>query len=696
MTIGASLGRANVVIRATLDQLDGDLMQARGQVNSAVSRMVSEAGKNFQALGTAAMTGIKAATVAVVGLGVALAKVTIDAAPVEGISQAFDGLAESAGHGADEMLAALQRGSAGMISQRDLMMSFNQAAQLVSTDFAVQLPDAMQYLGKVSAATGQDMGFMLDSLVKGVGRLSPMILDNLGIQVALSEATERASEMFGVEADALDKAQVQAGMMSVVLEKLEQNTAAMPDVTESASAKLAQMKARFQDVKDQIGVAFLPVLTTMLGTFGDLADRFLPPVLEGIEELAPVVAEVAERVGEFVAALLGGQDPLTAFKELIAGLFPAEIAERITGIVDGIVQFGEKVAEFLAPIIEWVGANVELQDVLIVLGAAIASVVLPALWGIITAVAPIIAVFAVAVAAVAALRSAWESDFLGIRTFIQETLAQIQAWWAEHGDAVLTRAREAYETVRSAIDTAIQFVRGVVGDALAAIQAFWQAHGDTITTVAQNAWNAIHTIIDTIIHNISAIIEAVSLAIRGDWKGFGEKLREIWDATWETIKTILSTAWDSIKTIVSDMINSIVAFFRDTDWGAVGRGIISGITAGVRAAASRLADAAIAAARAALDAVKGFLGIDSPSRKAARQIGVPFVEGIGQGLAEAQRRLMAAASGLSVELLQTTEIEMVSRGDIGTQQGQVIIYGLTLEGVQDAQGLLGELQALAL
>jgi hypothetical protein len=77
---------------------------------------------------------------------------------------------------------------------------------------------------------------MLDSLVVGVGRLSPMILDNLGIQVSLADATERAAQMYGVEADALDKGQVQAGMMNVVLEKLAANTASMPDVADSAAA----------------------------------------------------------------------------------------------------------------------------------------------------------------------------------------------------------------------------------------------------------------------------------------------------------------------------------------------------------------------------------------------------------------------------------------------------------------------------
>jgi hypothetical protein len=46
------------------------------------------------------------------------------------------------------------------------MMSYNQAAQLVGKQFADQLQARCNTLVKVSAATGQDMGFMMDSLVK--------------------------------------------------------------------------------------------------------------------------------------------------------------------------------------------------------------------------------------------------------------------------------------------------------------------------------------------------------------------------------------------------------------------------------------------------------------------------------------------------------------------------------------------------
>ena len=617
MGLDADLGRANVAIRATLDQLDGDLGEAQGKVDSAISKIVAGAGQSFQALGTAALGGIGVATGAITGLGAALAKVTIDAAPVEGVSNAFAGLAESAGQGADEMLDALKRGSAGMVANRDLMMSFNQAAQLVSTDFAVQLPDAMQYLGKVSAATGQDMGFMLDSLVKGVGRLSPMILDNLGIQVAQSEAIERAAEMYGVEADALDKSQVQAGMMNVVLEKLAANTASMPDVTETAAARMAQFKATIQDTKDQVGVAFLPVLTTLLGTLGEVGERVLPVVVGALETIAPVVERVAIAVGDFVTSLLDGQDPMTAFRDLIEGLFPPEIAETIMGIVESIVQFGQKVAEFLAPVMEWIGQNVELQDVLIALGVAIASVVLPVLWSIITAVAPVIAVFIAAVAIVVALRKAWESDFLGLRTFILDTLEKITAWWAEHGDAIMAKAREIWE----------------------AVVAVFEWFKDQFAT----------------------LFEAFRLAFEGDWYGFGEKLREIWDEIWRILGEIGERAWNAIRT-----------FFQDTDWGSVGRNILEGVARGITAGIDVIQQAARDAAQAALDAAMGFLGIGSPSREAMEQIGMPFVRGIGAGMEYGMPSLMATAEDTSAQMLASGSVEAMNGNAVGGALGYQI------------------------
>jgi phage-related protein len=627
------LGEAQIPIRGTLDKLDSDLAAARGKVESAISGIVS----NVKKIGGVALGIGGAGLTAIAGVGAAVGKMAIDAAPVEGLQSAFAGLSESAGVGMDDMLTALKKGSAGMVANRDLMKSFNQAASLVSIDFAKQLPDAMSYLGKVSSSTGEDLGFLLDSLVKGVGRLSPAILDNLAIQVNLAQASERASEMFGVEAEELSKAQLQAGMMNVVLEKLAENTAAMPDVSESAAAKMAQLQATFQNIKDQIGMAFLPVLTTLLGTLAQVGEVVLPVVTQALDAVAPIVERVAGAFDTFVSGILAGEDPISALGEALQGLFPPEISGPIIDAIHSVRDGVQAVIDAVAPYVEmaaaWISENVKLQDVLIGLGIAIATVVIPAILPIIGTVAAVIATFIAVIAVVAALRQAWESDFLGIRTFIEETLEKIRAWWAEHGDQVIAKAQEIYDTIKEGIETALN-----------AIKEFWAEHGDEILAKAQEIWEGIVGVFEWFKGVFMDLYDAFRLAFEGDWYGFGEKLREVWDEVWAKISEIGSAVWEAIKT-----------FFSETDWGSIGRGILEGVGSGITGGLEWLKDAARSAAKAALEAAKGFLGIKSPS-EAFAQVGRLAAEGFAMGLGSTDliERAAAAMGRVALQASSTT------------------------------------------
>lgn len=279
---------------------------------SKIAKGVSSA---FKGLGTAALAGGAVVAGAFAGAGLAIGKLALDAAPLAAVEAAFAGLAESADVGADEMLSALERGSAGMIAQSDLMMQFNQAAGLVSLDFAQKLPDAMGVLGKVAAATGQDMDYMLGSLIKGVGRLSPMILDNLNIQVSLEEATAKAAAMFGVQAEALEKDQIQAGMFEVVMAKLAVTTAEMPEVAGSAAAEIARMRAQFKNTTETLGKALQPALQKVLGVFSLLAEKVVPPLVGLFETyVVPIVERAALWFEILFSQLANGIDPLTVLR----------------------------------------------------------------------------------------------------------------------------------------------------------------------------------------------------------------------------------------------------------------------------------------------------------------------------------------------------------------------------------------------
>jgi len=566
----SQLGEAFIPIRAMLDMLDKDLDAARGKVTSNLDKIK----KNLEVAGVGVMSGIGVATTAVAALGAAMGKLAIDAAPMEGISAAFDGIATAAGSGMDEMLSALQKGSNGMIDNRNLMMSFNKAAQLVGEDFAVQLPDAMKYLGKVSAATGQDMGYMMDSLVVGVGRLSPMILDNLGIQVKLSDATERAAQMYGVEAEELTKAQQQAGMMSVVLEKLEANTAAMPDVTETASAKLAQFKTSMKNAKEEIGMAFLPVLKVLLDTFARMFSNIMPKVQAAFDKIAPVIETVAIVISDFIAGIESGRPFLVVFTEAMYDLFPPDIANEIVKVVAGIQDFIDKVVEIMAPVADWIEQNVKLQDVLIAMAVAVGMVVLPMIWSLITALAPIIGTFLLVIAAAALLRAAWENDFLGIRT------AATQLWEE--------KLLPMFEVLKEWLDVNLPIALAFLKDAwdnvlLPAIQAVWNWISGTLWPgfMAYGQWlTDVFTAIIATVSDIWTNVLWPAIQAVWDWMStvlfpFFVALGEFFDAAFTLAITAMAGLWENVllpafqavgdflSATLGPVIEDLVTWFND-------------------------------------------------------------------------------------------------------------------------------------
>jgi hypothetical protein len=111
------------------------------------------------------------------------------------------------------------------------------------------------------------------------------------------------------------------------------------------------------------------------------------------------------------------------------------------------------------------------------------------------------------------------------------------------------------------------------------------------------------------------------------------------------IKDIAETLWNGIKASAENLMNTLSSLFQTlyprleaafneaiASAPSLGEALIDGIRSGVERAARSLAEAAAQAAKAALDAAKAALGISSPSRVAAKEVGVPLAEGILRGL----------------------------------------------------------------
>ena len=133
---------------------------------------------------------------------------------------------------------------------------------------------------------------------------------------------------------------------------------------------------------------------------------------------------------------------------------------------------------------------------------------------------------------------------------------------------------------------------------------------------------------------VKILASAVKIAWENiDWKAIGQWILD-------KIEEGIEAAKDALLTFVSEKAEELKKKFTEINWSSVGSGIINGIKGGISSAAAGLATAAKNAASSALDAAKNFLGIESPSRRAAEEIGRPFAEGIAVGI-EAETRGIA-------------------------------------------------------
>jgi TP901 family phage tail tape measure protein len=257
------------------------------------------------------------------------------------------------------------------------------------------------------------------------------------------------------------------------------------------------------------------------------------------------------------------------------------------------------------------------------------------------------AIFAAWNALSAALAPAAQTAWSAVQSAVQTALAAVQQAvqfattlvvqiWNAHGADILAFAKRTWDGVMSVVTAAAQFIQAAIEALVKAAQWVWANFGTEITTIAQFAWNQIKVFTETALSALRGLFEAGTAALRGDWS-----------AAWEAIKGVAETLWNGIKASAENLMNALSSLFQTlyprleaafqqalSGAASLGAALIDGIKSGVMNAARGLAQAAADAAKEALDAAKAALGISSPSRVAAKEVGMPLAEGILRGLTE--------------------------------------------------------------
>ena len=185
---------------------------------------------------------------------------------------AFNQLAKSAGGASEEALASMQEMTNGTITRLDLMRTASQA-NLLGIGFT-EMPKLLEIARASAVATGQSLSFMFDSIVTGIGRWSPLILDNLGIILKIGEANQNYAEQLGKTVEEMTTAEKKQAILNATLIAGEDIINKVGTAVDGMTRveKVDALKTSFQELKTELGERLAPMAGRTFEIFTKLFD----------------------------------------------------------------------------------------------------------------------------------------------------------------------------------------------------------------------------------------------------------------------------------------------------------------------------------------------------------------------------------------------------------------------------------------
>ena len=218
----------------------------------------SDGFKNFF-LGQLAAKGIETAVAwgkSLIGtLSETIEKSTELAESADGVVHAFEKI------GTEDYLQTLRDATKGTVSDIELMK-----AAVKAKDFRIPLEDLGKYLSfaqLTAQQTGQELDYMVDSIVTGLGRQSPQILDNLGLSAAeIKEQTKETGDFMKGVATIVEKNLAAAGETYIsAADRAAKRTADLENAQLSLGKALVPIKEEFTDIYGQIQIGVINAIT---------------------------------------------------------------------------------------------------------------------------------------------------------------------------------------------------------------------------------------------------------------------------------------------------------------------------------------------------------------------------------------------------------------------------------------------------
>ena len=223
------------------------------------------------------------------------------AGKVEGVRNAFQRLNQP------NLLENLRTATRGTVNDLTLMQ-----AAMRANNFQIPLENLARYFEfaqKRASQTGESVDFLVDSIVNGIGRKSPLILDNLGISAV------RLREKFkGIDVELVGVGEVAKAVGDIVQDEL----AKMGNVALTTADRLAQLNAKWDNMKVVVGEGIVDVFSSF--------ERLAQNTYGWLSKIASLPGGLLKKFGIDISDEALG---ITSPKKDTSGLPPAGSMERL-------------------------------------------------------------------------------------------------------------------------------------------------------------------------------------------------------------------------------------------------------------------------------------------------------------------------------------------------------------------------------
>lgn len=401
--------------------------------------------------------------------------------------------------------------------------------------------------------------------------------------------------------------------MSSLYDRISKGTLSVDEITASMERATSAGGKYYQSMQKQS-----QTFSGMISTLKDNAQQLLGDVVQPISD---------NMVSTLLPAAIDAIDQLsTAFEtQGVDGLIQAGsqvLANLLTGVTQLLPDLVTTAVQIIQSLVDALNANLPQ------ITAAAGQILLSLITGI-SQLLPSIAELA--------LNIVW-TLVSGLITNAPQLMAQANTMFTNFCAQIQARLPELIQQGMQMISNLLLGLLSNMPQIISQASQMLTTWLDTILgmlpSILQSGADMIQNLLSGLASNAPQIISQAGTMLVDFIATIASHLPEILQKGIEIIGQLLAGIIREVPNLIAaipGILVDLASAFLDYDWLGIGWDIISGIGSGIANAAGNLVDAAVSAAKDAVEAVKGWLGIASPSKLMRDEVGKYMALGMGVG-----------------------------------------------------------------